>query len=94
MRYKLDFKDSFKMNMLFWIERFIRYKLTSLSNRQVSNKDKLAFIIQSLIKGTKSIDELDVLVKEARNIGLNKINTYFNPLFHLISSLFTTLPYK
>lgn len=64
MRYKLDFKDSFKMNMLFWIERFIRYKLTSLSNRQVSNKDKLAFIIQSLIKGTKSIDELDVLVKE------------------------------
>ena len=83
MRYKLDFKDSFKMNMLFWIERFIRYKLTSLSNRQVSNKDKLAFIIQSLIKGTKSIDELDVLVKEARNIGLNGINTYFNPLLKL-----------
>ena len=83
MRYKLDFKDSFKMNILFWIERFIRYKLTSLSNRQVSNKDKLAFIIQSLIKGTKSIDELDVLVKEARNIGLNGINTYFNPLLKL-----------
>ncbi len=38
MRYKLDFKDSFKESMLFWIERFIRYKLTSLSNRQVSNK--------------------------------------------------------
>ena len=48
----------FDKTLLFWIERFIRYKLTSLSNRQVNDKDKLAFIIQSLIKGTKSIDEL------------------------------------
>ena len=83
MRYDLDFKNGFKDSMLFWIERFIRYKLTSLSNRQVSNKDKLAFIIQSLVKGTKSIEELDILVKEARNIGLNGINTYFNPLLKL-----------
>lgn len=83
MKYNLDFKNSFDTTMLFWIERFVRNKLTSLSNRQVSDKSKLAFIIQQLVKGTKSIEELEVFVKEARNIGLNGINTYFNPLLKL-----------
>ncbi len=83
MRYELDFKNSFDATMLFWIERFIRNKLTTLSNRQVNDKQKLATIIQSLVKGTKSIDELSLIVKEARNIGLSGVNTYFNPLFKL-----------
>ncbi|RBQ29942.1 tyrosine-type recombinase/integrase [Aliarcobacter vitoriensis] len=83
MRYELDFKNSFNITLLFWIERFVRNKLTSLSNRQVTNKDKLASIIQNLVKGTKSIEELEILVKEARNIGLSGINTYFNPLLKL-----------
>lgn len=83
MRYELDFKNSFDATMLFWIERFIRNKLTTLSNRQVNDKQKLATIIQSLVKGTKSIDELSLIVKEARNIGLSGVDTYFNPLFKL-----------
>ena len=83
MRYDLDFTNSFDRTLLFWIERFIRNKLTTLSNRQVSDKDRLAFIIQSLVKGTKSIDELAIIVKDARNIGLSGINTYFNPLLKL-----------
>ena len=83
MRYELDFNTTFEKTLLFWIERFIRNKLTTLSNRQVNDKQKLAAIIQSLVKGTKSIDELSILVKEARNIGLAGINTYFNPLFKL-----------
>ena len=83
MRYELDFNTTFEKTLLFWIERFIRNKLTTLSNRQVNDKQKLATIIQSLVKGTKSIDELSIIVKEARNIGLAGINTYFNPLFKL-----------
>ena len=83
MRYELDFNTTFEKTLLFWIERFIRNKLTTLSNRQVNDKQKLAAIIQSLVKGTKSIDELSIIVKEARNIGLTGINTYFNPLFKL-----------
>ena len=83
MRYELDFMNSFEKTLLFWIERFVRNKLTTLSNRQVTNKNKLAMIIQSLVKGTKSIDELSLIVKDARNIGLAGINTYFNPLFKL-----------
>ena len=83
MRYELDFMNSFDKTFLFWIERFIRNKLTTLSNRQVNDKQKLALIIQQLVKGTKSIDELAIIVKEARNIGLAGVNTYFNPLFKL-----------
>ncbi len=83
MRYELDFNNTFEKPLLFWIERFIRNKLTTLSNRQVNDKQKLASIIQSLVKGTKSIDKLSIIVKEARNIGLAGINTYFNPLFKL-----------
>ncbi|MDD2887661.1 MAG: integrase, partial [Aliarcobacter sp.] len=83
MRYELDFMNSFDKTFLFWIERFVRNKLTTLSNRQVNDKQKLAFIIQQLVKGTKSIDELAIIVKEARNIGLAGVNTYFNPLFKL-----------
>ena len=83
MRYDLDFTNSFDRTLLFWIERFIRNKLTTLSNRQVTDKERLAFIIQSLVKGTKSIDELSIIVKDARNIGLSGINTYFNPLLKL-----------
>ena len=83
MRYELDFMNSFDKTFLFWIERFIRNKLTTLSNTQVNDKQKLALIIKQLVKGTKSIDELAIIVKEARNIGLSGINTYFNPLFKL-----------
>jgi len=83
MRYELDFKNNFNDTILFWIERFVRNKLTSLSNRQVNDKEKLAFIIQQLVKGTKSIEDLEFLVKDARNIGLAGINTYFNPLLKL-----------
>jgi integrase/recombinase XerD len=83
MRYELDFKNSFEKTMLFWLERFVRNKLTSLSNRQVNKKDKLAAILKKLALGTKNIQELEILAKEARNIGLVGINTYFNPLLKL-----------
>ena len=88
MRYELDFKSNFNDTLLFWIERFIRNKLTTLSNRQVNDKNKLALIIQNLVKGTKSIEDLSIVVKEARNIGLSGVNTYFNPLLKLYN--FTT----
>ena len=87
MRYDLDFCNTFDKTLLFWIERFIRSKLTSLSNSNVNDKDKLATIIKELVKGTKNLDELNLLVKSARNIGLSGINTYFNPLSKLYEFL-------
>jgi len=80
MRYPLDFTDSFSNTYLFWLSRFLRNKITSLSNRQVTNKDRLALIIQELIFGFESIDKLKLTIKEVRNIGINSIHVYYLPL--------------
>jgi len=80
MKYPLDIKPTFNETLLFWLERFLRYKLTTLSNHQVKESQKLAKIIYRLNIGTKSIKELSKLIKEARNIGLIGINTYYKPL--------------
>ncbi len=80
MKYNLDFKEYFADTLRFWIERYIRFKLTSLSNRQVKDQQKLSQVIRALTLGTKNIQELAKLSKEARNAGLIGINTYFKPL--------------
>ncbi|CUU71443.1 integrase [Campylobacter hyointestinalis subsp. hyointestinalis] len=80
MKYKLDCKESFESSFLFWLTRFVKYKLNSLSNKELQDGSALASVNFALTKGVKNIDELDGLVKKARNAGLTGINTYFNPL--------------
>lgn len=80
MRYSIDYKTDFSENLLFWLDRFVKSKLTSLSNRHVINNEKLSLIIGRLNQGTRDIQELKQLAKDARNIGLIGINTYINPL--------------
>jgi len=80
MRYPIDLKECFEKSLLFWLDRFIKSKLTSLSNRHVEENAKLSAVIGALNKGSKSIEELKILAKEARHIGLIGINLYINPL--------------
>jgi integrase/recombinase XerD len=80
MRYPLDCEKNFQKTFLFWLSRFIRSKLTSLSNRQVTNKDRLAQIIQELILGFDDIEKFKTIIKEVRSIGLNSVHVYFLPL--------------
>ena len=80
MRYPIDNKNDFNHNLLFWLDKFVKSKLTSLSNRYVTSNEELSYIIGRLNLGTRSIDELKQLTKDARNIGLIGINTYINPL--------------
>ena len=80
MKYPIDFKERFCDTFLFWIERYLRYKLTSLSNRQVKDQEELFDVIRKLSLGTENIDELSKLAKRARNAGLIGINTYYKPL--------------
>ncbi len=90
MKYPLDFKKSFEDSFRFWMERYIRFKLTSLSNRQVKDPQNLSQIIHELTIGTTSIDELSILVKKARNSGLIGVNTYYKPLeklYHYLTQL-------
>jgi integrase/recombinase XerD len=80
MRYRVDVKENFDLSLLFWLDRFIKSKLTSLSNRHVEENAKLSAIIGSLNHGSKSMDDLKHLAKVARNIGLIGINLFINPL--------------
>jgi len=80
MRYEIDFLDSFDKTLLFWIQNFVRYKLTTLSNRQVKDKDTFQEILQMLTTDMKNMQELKTLAKKARSIGLIGINTYINPV--------------
>ncbi|MRI58923.1 MAG: integrase [Epsilonproteobacteria bacterium] len=87
MKYPLNFKESFCDTLRFWMERYMRYKLTSLSNRQLKDQEELFDVIQKLSLGTSSINELTQLAKRARNAGLIGINTYYKPLEKLYSFL-------
>lgn len=80
MKYPLDCESNFSNTYLFWLSRFIRSKITSLSNRQVKDKERLAQILQELIKGFTSIEDLKITIKEVRNIGINSIHVYYIPL--------------
>lgn len=83
MRYALDEEDCFDKNLLFWIERFLHFKITSLSSRNVKDKAALNDILKQLRFGIKNITDLKTLSKKTRNIGLIGINTYANPLIKL-----------
>ena len=93
MRFPLERKANFQDSLLFWLVRFIRYKLTTLSNKNVRDKNELALIIAKLQKNFSSPSELKSLCKNARNIGLIGIATYANPLLHLYDHLIN-LGYK
>ena len=89
MRYPLDCEKSFSSTFLFWLTRFTRNKITSLSNRQVNDKNRLAQIIKLLITGFEDINELKLIIKEVRNIGINSIHVYYIPLeklYHFLIS--------
>ncbi|NCD12562.1 MAG: integrase [Epsilonproteobacteria bacterium] len=80
MRYKVDEKENFEQSLLFWLGRFVKYKLTSLSNRHVEENATFSSIIGALNQGCSSMEVLKKHAKEARNIGLIGINLYINPL--------------
>lgn len=83
MKYALDCKDSFENSFIFWLTRYVKFKLSSLSNKELRDPKALASVNFALSREIKNIDQLDGLVKSARNAGLTGINTYFNPLKNL-----------
>jgi integrase/recombinase XerD len=89
MRYPLDCEKDFTTTYIFWLCRFIRYKITSLSNRQVNDKERLAQIIHELITGFKDIKDLKLLMKEVRNVGITGVHVYYLPLEKLYHYLQT-----
>ena len=95
MKFPLDCKESFESSFIFWLTRYVKFKLSSLSNKDLRDPKALASVNFALSREIKNIEQLDGLVKSARNAGLTGINTYFNPLkkiyetmkFYKLSSL-------
>ncbi|EGA1282956.1 tyrosine-type recombinase/integrase, partial [Campylobacter jejuni] len=75
-----DCEENFEKSFLFWLAKYVKFKLNSLSNKELKNPQALAEVNFALTKGVKNIEELDALAKKARNAGLSGVNTYFNPL--------------
>lgn len=80
MKYPLDCEENFEKSFLFWLAKYVKFKLNSLSNKELKNPKALVEVNFALTRGVKNIEELDALAKKARNAGLNGVNTYFNPL--------------
>lgn len=87
MKYDIDCENDFNKSFLFWLSRFVRNKITSLSNRNVKDKDRLAQIIHQLVIGFDNIEDFKLLIKEVRNIGINSIHVYFIPIEKLYKFL-------
>ncbi|MBT0885619.1 tyrosine-type recombinase/integrase [Campylobacter sp. 2018MI10] len=80
MKYPLDCEDNFSKSFLFWIAKFLKFKLNSLSNKLLETAEELREINIALSKNNFTIEELDELAKKSRNIGMIGVNTYFNPI--------------
>lgn len=80
MKHKLDCKESVEKSLLFWLAKFVKFKLSSLSNKELRDHALFTKTNMALNRTLKDIDELEILAKQARNAGLTGINTYFNPL--------------
>ena len=87
MKYPLDCEEDFKSSLLFWLTRYVKFKLNSLSNKEVKNANELAAVNFALSRNVKHIEELDSLAKRARNAGLTGVNTYFIPLKKMYENL-------
>lgn len=68
-------------NLLIWIQRFLRYKSTTLSNRLVKDKETIITCLQELKQEALVLHQIQEVIKKLRNNGLSGINTYAIPLF-------------
>ena len=78
MKYPLNYKNEFSSSLLFWITRFIRYKLTTLSNHQVNDKSSILQAINTLSNDKISnIDELENICKKVKaEFDFSELDTF------------------
>lgn len=93
MKRPLDCEDNFSNSLLFWIARYLKHKLNSLSNKLLEKAEELREINITL-NTLHNIEELDGLAKKARNIGMIGINTYFNPIKKFYEQIIHYKPYS
>lgn len=81
MKYQLNYHTKFNQSLLFWLYKYIRFKMSTLSNRLVNNKEGFENILSNLRNDKEqSMVNLKRYSKDARNLGLSGINLFIIPL--------------
>ncbi|WP_066386904.1 tyrosine-type recombinase/integrase [Helicobacter himalayensis] len=87
MHYPLEPFSAFEENLLLWMGRFVRWKINTLSNHQVRDKEAILQCLQILNQLPQSIQHLLQICKNARKAGLIGINIFITPLGKLYEYL-------
>jgi len=87
MRFPLDIDTSVKESLIFWITRYIKYKINTLSSRNVTNQKSIQIIITRLNNSPTSIDELSEIVKDVRKAGIEGVKSFYIPVRKLFEYL-------
>jgi len=87
MRFPLDIGTNVKESLIFWITRYIKYKVNTLSSRNVKNQQSIQTIMIKLNNSPTSIDELSDIVKDVRKAGIEGVKTFYIPVRKLFEYL-------
>ena len=84
MRFPLEVPgEPFPSTLLFWVQRYVKHKATTLSTRGVNTaerKRRLEEAILSLSRPLGSIEELDAVVKSVTRAGMRGVHSLFVPV--------------
>ena len=67
MKFPLDCKDSFESSFIFWLTRYVKFKLSSLSNKELRDPKALASVNFALSREIKFV--IKFAVKQTRQAG-------------------------
>lgn len=87
MAYKLECSDKALESLLFWIQKFTKYKMGTMSNSKVANNECIAGCIKKINSSNLSRPALASIIKEARNAGMPAVNSVTYPIFSLYDHL-------
>lgn len=86
MKFYLEAKSTFQENLIFWIQKYLRLKTITLSNRFVKDKEKFNEYLNELDGEIESIEKLHKIMRNIRNMGI-MISAYIYPLINLFHFL-------
>lgn len=88
MAYNIDQKNNIQDSFGFWLQKFIKYKIGTLSNSQVKDKELLSFSIKKLDELDEiNSNELSSILKQIRNAGFPAVNSISHPLIILYRTI-------
>ena len=95
MKYLLENKGlDKKINMLIWVQRFLRLKAQSLSTRLLHDQEKYFLNVERLKQEQLNLEDLDRVCKNLKNSGLYGFSTYYYPLLALVDYIDKTQSIK